>query len=90
MGLSLSVTCAAETLVFYHQNHLLRLGVRRCMHLVLAAFLVRMGAYAALAHAPSPWLVRWQGRGGCLWGVGSSMGIAAVSLHLALQLLLAH
>jgi len=57
MGLSLSVTCAAESLVFYFLPHILRLGMRRCMHLVLAAFLLRMGLYAALQYAPSPWMV---------------------------------
>ena len=57
MGVSLSVTCAAETLVFYFLPQVLRVGVRRCMHAVFAAFLLRMGWYAALARAPSPWLV---------------------------------
>lgn len=57
MGLSLSVTCAAETLVFYFLPQLLRLGMRACMHLVFLAFLVRMACYAALRYAPSPWLV---------------------------------
>lgn len=33
------------------------LGIRRCMHLVFLAFLARMGWYAALERAPSPWLV---------------------------------
>lgn len=32
-------------------------GHRRCMHLVFLAFLLRMGWYAALERAPSPWLV---------------------------------
>ncbi|KAL4428408.1 hypothetical protein ABPG75_002497 [Micractinium tetrahymenae] len=57
MGLSLSMTCAAETLVFYFLPRLLRLGFRRCMHLVLLAFLLRMLCYAALPYAPTPWLV---------------------------------
>lgn len=64
MGVSLSVTCAAETLVFYFLPRLLRLGFRRCMHLVLAAFLLRMLCYAALPYAPTPWLVRRGWRAG--------------------------
>lgn len=62
MGLSLTVTCAAETAVFAALPALLRLGIRACLHLVLAAFLLRMACYAALAAAPSPWLVRPGGR----------------------------
>lgn len=58
MGLSLSVTCAAESLVFYFLPQILRLGIRRCIHAVFAAFLLRMGCYAALSSAPSPWMVR--------------------------------
>lgn len=58
MGLSLSVTCVSETLVFYYLPSILRIGIRRCLHLVFAAFLLRMGCYAALRYAPSPWLVR--------------------------------
>lgn len=59
MGLSLTVTCAAESLVFYFLPKLLgRLGHRRCQHLVFATFLARMGCYALLRYAPSPWLVR--------------------------------
>ncbi|KAI3428509.1 hypothetical protein D9Q98_007333 [Chlorella vulgaris] len=57
MGLSLSVTCVSETLVFYYLPSILRIGIRRCLHLVFAAFLLRMGCYAALRYAPSPWLV---------------------------------
>lgn len=58
MGLSLSVTCAAEALVFYFLPQILSaIGIRRCMHLVFAAFLLRMGCYTALRWAPSPWLV---------------------------------
>ena len=58
MGLSLSVTCAAESLVFYFLPAIMAIGIKRCMHLVFLAFLVRMGWYACLAYAPTPWLVR--------------------------------
>lgn len=64
MGLSLTVTCVAETAVFYFLPSLLRLGYRRCMHLVMLAFLVRMLCYAALPYAPTPWLVRRDQRRG--------------------------
>ncbi|PRW44509.1 major facilitator superfamily [Chlorella sorokiniana] len=57
MGLSLSVTCAAESLVFYFLPAIMAIGIKRCMHLVFLAFLVRMGWYACLAYAPTPWLV---------------------------------
>lgn len=57
MGLSLSVTCAAESLVFYYLPAIMAIGIKRCMHLVILAFLVRMGWYTWLAYAPTPWLV---------------------------------
>lgn len=57
MGLSLSVTCAAESLVFYFLPAIMSIGIKRCMHLVFLAFLVRMGWYTCLAYAPTPWLV---------------------------------
>ena len=57
MGLSLSVTCAAESLVFYYLPAIMAIGIKRCMHLVFLAFLVRMGWYTCLAYAPTPWLV---------------------------------
>ena len=59
MGLSLSMTCAAEAAVFYYLPQIMRRlgGHRRCLHLVFAAFLARMGCYCALRYAPSPWLV---------------------------------
>lgn len=58
MGLSLSVTCAAESAVFYFFPVLLAaLGIQRCLHLVFAGFVLRLGAYFSLAWWPSPWLV---------------------------------
>ena len=59
MGLSLSVTCAAESLVFYFLPQILKLGTHRCIHLVFAAFLLRLGLYSGLQYAPSPWMVSW-------------------------------
>jgi hypothetical protein len=59
MGLSLTMTCAAESLVFWFSGHILRaLGAKMCMHLVFLAFLVRLLCYATLAHWGSPWKVR--------------------------------
>jgi MFS family permease len=58
MGLSLSVTCIAESVVFYHSGAVIsRLGSRGCFHVVFAAFVVRLAGYAALPSAPTPWLV---------------------------------
>lgn len=58
MGLSLTVTCVAESAVFYCWPFLLRtLGIPCCLHLVFAAFVVRLGCYASLASWGSPWLV---------------------------------
>ena len=58
MGLSLAVTCAAEAAVFHYIPQLLAaLGVRRCLHLVFAAFLARLACYAALPAWGTPWAV---------------------------------
>lgn len=69
MGLSLSVTCAAEVVVFWYSGALIqRLGIRRCTHLVFAAFLLRLLCYATLAHWGSPWMV-----GGCQAGMHATL-----------------
>ena len=58
MGLTLTVTCIAETWVFYFAGSILRkLGLVRCFHLCFLAFLIRLGSYATLAHWGSPWAV---------------------------------
>jgi MFS family permease len=58
MGLTLSVTCVAETAVFWHAGALLRLlGPHGATHLCFAAFLLRLACYAALPAWGSPWLV---------------------------------
>lgn len=74
MGLTLSVTCAAEVVVFWYSGPLiLRLGPRRCTHLVFLAFLLRLLCYATLAAWGSPWKVRGEvGAFGPL-GIGTSL-----------------
>jgi hypothetical protein len=58
MGLSLTVTCAAEAAVFFYASKIVAVaGVQRCFDLVFLAFLVRLGCYATLAWWGSPWLV---------------------------------
>ncbi|RMZ56222.1 hypothetical protein APUTEX25_002412, partial [Auxenochlorella protothecoides] len=57
-GLTLTVTCVAEPIVFWHARRLqAALGRRGCLHLVFAAFLARLACYATLRGWPSPWLV---------------------------------
>ena len=64
MGLSLTVTCLAEGVVFYFSGEIIRgIGVQKCLHIVFAAFLVRLGCYATLASWGNPWLVGVQGVG---------------------------
>ena len=81
MGLSLSVTCAAESLVFYFLPQILQLGIRCCIHLVFAAFLLRLGLYSGLQYAPSPWMVSWlagwQVAGRLAAGTGAVTGAAS-------------
>lgn len=58
MGLTLSVTCIAETFVFYFAGTIMRkLGLVGCFHLCFLAFLIRLGSYATLVHWGSPWAV---------------------------------
>ncbi|KAL4546901.1 hypothetical protein Ndes2526B_g07705 [Nannochloris sp. 'desiccata'] len=59
MGLTLTVTCVAETFVFYYASHIMHfLGLDGCLHLCFLAFLVRLGSYATLAHwKQTPWTV---------------------------------
>jgi len=53
MGATLTVTCIVEAPVFYASGHLIRsLGVPRILHMVHAAFLLRLACYWLL-----PWLV---------------------------------
>jgi hypothetical protein len=58
MSATLVVTVAAEVPVFFFAGRLIdRLGVTRVLHLVYAAFLIRLAGYAALPAFRTPWLV---------------------------------
>jgi len=59
MGLTLTVTCIAETVVFYYASNIMQyLGLDGCFHLCFFAFLLRLGSYATLAHWKlTPWAV---------------------------------
>lgn len=58
MGLTQTVTCVSEFLVFFFSGDLLRtLGEKLCMQLVFLAFVVRLLCYATLASWGSPWMV---------------------------------
>ena len=58
LGLALTVTCVAETAVFYYAGAIQqRLGVRGCLHLVAACYITRLLWYSALPLLGSPWAV---------------------------------
>ena len=58
MGLTLTVTCVAETLVFYYASNIMEfLSLDGCFHLCFLAFIIRLGSYATLAHWKTPWSV---------------------------------
>ena len=58
MGLSLTVTCAAEIPAFYAQGALLkRVAAGALLHWVVAAYALRLGLYGLLPIAGSPWAV---------------------------------
>jgi MFS family permease len=58
MGLTLTVTCIAETLIFYYASNIMQyFGLDGCFHLCFIAFLVRLGSYATLSHWKTPWAV---------------------------------
>jgi len=58
MGTCLTFTCLVEVPVFFFSSHILNaLGVDGTLHLVMAAFVVRLLAYSTLLYWPSPWLV---------------------------------
>ena len=49
MGLTLTFTCIAETLVFAYSGQIIHaLGIQGCLNLCFFAFLVRLGSYATL------------------------------------------
>lgn len=58
MGISLTVTCVSETVVFYFAERIKSaLGTWGCLNLIFLAFILRMAAYTGLPHAPTLWLV---------------------------------
>lgn len=58
MSATLVVTVAAEVPVFFFAGRLIdRVGVTRVLHLVYAAFLIRLAGYAMLPAFRTPWLV---------------------------------
>lgn len=59
MGLTLTFTCASEVPAFAIQDRLLSFmgGVGPALHLVLLTYVLRLGAYAALPLAGTPWAV---------------------------------
>lgn len=58
MGLTLTVTCVAETAVFFVSQRIIdALGLDGALHLCFAAFLARLGAYSTLGSWGSPWAV---------------------------------
>lgn len=58
MGACLSVVCVVELPVFMHSGRILALlGYQGSLRTALGAFCLRLAAYAAIARAPSLWLV---------------------------------
>lgn len=58
MGLTLTVTCIAETVIFWYTDIIVGVfGVKVCFHITFAAFIIRMGYYVILPHIQSPWWV---------------------------------
>ena len=58
MSATLVVTVAAEVPVFFYAGRLIdRVGVTPVLHLVYAAFLIRLGGYVLLPSLATPWLV---------------------------------
>eukprot|EP00889_Picochlorum_renovo_P001887 jgi/Picre1/28917/NNA_004313.t1 len=58
MGLTLTVTCVSETIVFYFSSHIINfLGISRSIHVCFLAFFVRLTAYVSMMYWPSVWFV---------------------------------
>lgn len=59
MGLTLTVTCVSETMVFYCMGHIQqRIGLDACFHICFLAFAVRLLGYILLSWLNlSPWAV---------------------------------
>lgn len=87
-GLTLTLTCIAEPIVFYFAERLLRvLGHNGSLHVIFIAFLVRLVCYATLPAWPSPWLVLpvelLHGfTFGLTWAVGTAWVAARAPPHL--------
>ncbi|KAK2080350.1 hypothetical protein QBZ16_000203 [Prototheca wickerhamii] len=87
-GLTLTLTCTAEPIVFYFAGALLRaLGTTGSLHVIFAAFSVRLACYATLAAWPSPWLILpvelLHGiTFGLTWTVGTAWAAANAPAHL--------
>jgi MFS family permease len=57
-GLALTMTCVSEVAIFYYAGEIqARLGVTACLHLVIACYILRLLAYAALPALGGPWAV---------------------------------
>ncbi len=58
MGLTLTVTCISETIVFYYAQRIIQiLGLSKSMHVCFLAFLIRLAAYSTMQYWSSVWLV---------------------------------
>jgi len=58
MGLTLSLNCLAEVpIMFFSDRIIKRVGTDGCIHLVMAAMVLRLTAHSTLALWPSTWLV---------------------------------
>lgn len=58
MGLTLTVTCVSETIIFYFSSHIISfLGIPRSIHICFLAFFVRLAAYSSMAYWSSVWFI---------------------------------
>jgi len=58
MGLTLTVTCISETMVFYYAQPIIQiLGLSKSMHVCFLAFLIRLVAYSTMQYWSTVWLV---------------------------------
>ncbi len=58
LGLCLAMNCVGEVPFFYYSGALIKkLGVTMALNLAMAAYIVRLGAYALLPWYPSLWIV---------------------------------
>jgi len=58
MGLTLTATCLAEVPIMFFSDQIIRaVGTDGCIHLVMAAFVLRLLAHSSLALWPTTWLI---------------------------------